>query len=58
MLLDGFMLQEMLENYLTYGIAAQTGNLNSALAISLLDLALTCSIILRKFCDLFYAFLF
>lgn len=44
----------MLRNYTTYGTAAHTGNLNSALAISLLDLALICSIILRKFCDLFF----
>lgn len=43
----------MLKNYTTYGTAAQTGNLNSALATSLLDLALICSFILRKFSDLF-----
>lgn len=43
----------MLKNYTTYGTAAQTGSLNSALATSLLDLALICSFILRKFCDLF-----
>lgn len=44
----------MLKNYMTDGTAAQTGNLSSALAISLLDLALICSIILRKFCDPFF----
>lgn len=44
----------MLENYTTYGTAAHTGNLNSALAISLLDLALICSFILRKFYDLYF----
>lgn len=43
----------MLKNYTTYGTAAQTGSLNSALATSLLDLALICSFILRKFSDLF-----
>lgn len=48
----------MLKNYTTDGTAAQTGNLSSALAISLLDLALICSIILRRFSDFFYAFLF
>lgn len=44
----------MLKNHTTYGTAAQTGNLNSALAMSLLDLALICSIILRKFSDPFF----
>lgn len=44
----------MLKNYTTDGTAAQTGNLSSALTISLLDLALICSIILRKFCNLFF----
>lgn len=43
----------MLKNYTTDGTAAQTGNLSSALAISLLDLALICSIILRRFSDFF-----